>query len=408
MTQLDLDFVRSQFPAFEQDNLKGWAFFENAGGSYTCRQVVDRLHRYYLETKVQPYAPYPASKRAGEEMDSARTRLAALLNVATDELSFGPSTSQNSYVLAQAFRHYLEPGDDIIVTNQDHEANSGVWRRLADEGFSVTEWQIDPETGLLNPDDLDGLLTEKTRLVTMPHCSNIVAAFNDIAAIAEAVHATGAWLAVDGVSYAPHGLPDIGNLGADIYLLSLYKTFGPHQGAMYVRKALLDALPNQGHYFNEGYASKRLTPAGPDHGQISAINGIVDYYETLYAHHFGGDAPLDEQARKMNALFASHEKRLAEKLLKYLRSRNDLRILGPASAENRAATIAVQPDKSALDIATALVDYKIMAGAGDFYAVRLLEALKVPTDPGALRMSFVHYTSEEEIDRLIMALDHLL
>lgn len=230
MTQLDLDFVRTQFPAFTEDNLKGWGFFENAGGSYACRQVTGRLSRYYRETKVQPYGMFPASKRAGEEMDMARARMAALLNVDTDEISFGPSTSQNTYVLAQAFRSLLKPGDEIIVTNQDHEANSGVWRRLEHEGMVIREWQVDAQTGSLDLDDLEKLITERTRLVTMPHCSNIVAEFNDLATASAKAHEAGALLVADGVSFAPHGLPDIKSLGVDIYLMSLYKTFGPHQG----------------------------------------------------------------------------------------------------------------------------------------------------------------------------------
>ena len=408
MTRLDLDFVRAQFPAFEQENLKGWAFFENAGGSYACRQVIDRLHKYYLETKIQPYAPFPASLRAGQEMDDAHARLAALLNVESDEISFGPSTSQNTYVLANAMRDYLQDGDEIIVTNQDHEANSGVWRRLAKQGIVVREWQVDAQTGELDLADLDTLLSERTRLVTMPHCSNIVGKINDVAAVAKKVHAAGALLVVDGVSYAPHGLPDIKASGADIYLFSMYKTFGPHQGALFVSAGVRDRLENQGHYFNAAYPSKRFTPAGPDHAQISAVNGIVDYYETLHAHHFGEAAAPAQKARDMNTLFASHEQALTEKLLDFLRGRNDLRILGPSVAENRAATIAVLPSRSAFDIAAELADHKIMAGASDFYAVRLLEALGVPTDPGALRLSFVHYTSHKEIDQLIAALDQVL
>jgi cysteine desulfurase family protein (TIGR01976 family) len=408
MTQLDLDFVRAQFPAFEQDSLKGWAFFENAGGSYACKQVIDRLHKYYLETKIQPYGPFPASRRAGREMDDAHSRLAALLNVATDEISFGPSTSQNTYVLASAMGDYLATGDEIIVTNQDHEANSGVWRRLEKHGVVVRQWQVDPETGELDLADLDNLLSARTRLVTMPHCSNIVGQINDVATVAKKVHGAGALLVVDGVSYAPHGLPDIAATGADIYLFSMYKTFGPHQGAMFVRAAVGDRLENQGHYFNAAYPSKRFTPAGPDHAQISAVNGVVDYYETLHGHHFGGTTAPAQMARDMNALFVRHEQALTEKLLSYLRGRNDLRILGPSIAENRAATIAIQPHRSAFDIAAELSDHKIMAGASDFYAVRLLEALGVPTDPGALRLSFVHYTSNAEIDQLITALDQVL
>ena len=120
MTHLDIDFVRNQFPAFSEPSLKGQAFFENAGGSYTCRPVIDRLIRYYTQRKVQPYAPYQASRQAGAEMDEARARMAAILGVETDELSFGPSTTQNTYVLAQAFRQWMQPGGAIIVTNQDH------------------------------------------------------------------------------------------------------------------------------------------------------------------------------------------------------------------------------------------------------------------------------------------------
>lgn len=408
MTTLDLEFVRAQFPAFKEESLDGWAFFENAGGSYACKQVTDRLARYYTQTKVQPYSFYPASKRAGDEMDSAQSRLAALLNVKTDELSFGPSTSQNTYVLANAFRDMLQEGDEIIVTNQDHEANSGVWRRLGNYGVVVKEWQVDSQTGSLDIADLETLLSDRTKLVTMPHCSNIVAEINDISTVAQKAHDVGALLLVDGVSFAPHGLPDITATGADFYLFSMYKTFGPHQGALVVRSHVQKLLDNQGHYFNADYPGKRFTPAGPDHGQISAVNGMVDYYETIYDHHFSEDANPAEKARKVNQLFAEHEKALTEKLLAWLRTRNDLRILGPATAENRAATIAVATDRSATDIARQLVDYQIMAGASDFYAVRLLEALGVPTDPGALRLSFVHYTSKEEIDQLIKALEKVL
>ncbi len=408
MTTLDIDFVRAQFPAFSQDNLDGWAFFENAGGSYACGQVVDRLHKYYTETKVQPYAVYPASARAGKEMDDAHSRLAALLNVETSEISFGPSTSQNTYVLAKAIGATLKDGDEIIVTNQDHEANSGVWRRLAEQGITVREWCVDPMTGSLDVADLDGLINAKTKLLTMPHCSNIVAEINDVAGVSEKVHAVGGLLVVDGVSFAPHGLPDIKATGADVYLFSMYKTFGPHQGAMFVSNATQEKLPNQGHFFNAGYANKRFTPAGPDHAQISAVNGVIDYYETIYAHHFDEKVDLAEQARRVNALFTAHEKVLTEKLLTFLRGRNDVRILGPETADNRAATVALQTNKAATDLAEKLVNHKIMASACDFYAVRLLEAMDVAPNPGPLRLSFVHYTSEAEIDQLISALKEVL
>ena len=245
MAVLDIDFVRRQFPAFSEPSLQDQAFFENAGGSFTCQAVIDRLTRFYTQRKVQPYASYTASKLGGEEMDEARVRLSAALGVDADELSFGPSTTQNTYVLAQAFRKWLSPGDAIIVTNQDHEANSGPWRRLADEGVEVREWRIDAETGMLDPDRLSELLDERVRLVCFPHCSNVVAQVNPVTEITALAHAAGAFVCVDGVSYAPHGLPNIGDMGPDIYLFSSYKTYGPHQGIMVIRRALGEMLPNQ-------------------------------------------------------------------------------------------------------------------------------------------------------------------
>jgi selenocysteine lyase/cysteine desulfurase len=249
---LDLEFVRSQFPAFASPVLSSHAFFENAGGSYPCRQVVDRLTRFYTDRKVQPYGPYPGAQAGGAEMDEARERLAAMMGVGPAEVSFGPSTSANTYVLAQAVRGWLAGSDGaVVVTNQDHEANSGVWRRLAEAGTEVREWQVDPATGSLDLAGLAALLADgRVRLVCFPHCSNVIAEINDVAAICAMAKAAGARTVVDGVSYAPHGFPDVPGLGADVYLFSAYKTYGPHQGIMVLREAFGMELPGQGHYFN--------------------------------------------------------------------------------------------------------------------------------------------------------------
>lgn len=408
MTALDLDFVRGQFPAFAEPSLAGQAFFENAGGSYACRQVVERLTRFYRTRKVQPYAPYAASRLAGEEMDEARARLAALLGVATDELSFGPSTSQNTYVLAQAFRGLLTAGDAIVVTDQDHEANSGVWRRLSGDGVEIREWRVDRESGGLDPAGLLRLLDDRVRLVCFPHCSNIVGQINDVAAICATVHAAGAFACVDGVSYAPHGLPDVGALGADVYLFSTYKTYGPHQGAMVVRRALAGALPNQGHYFNAGQPSKRLVPAGPDHAQVAACAGIADYVEALHAHHLGPQGAPRTTAARVHDLQRAAETRLLAPLLDWLAARNDLRLIGPRVAEGRVPTVSLCCRRPGEAVAADLAAHGIMAGGGHFYAVRLIEALGIDPGHGVLRLSFVHYTHPDEVARAIDALDAVL
>jgi cysteine desulfurase family protein (TIGR01976 family) len=404
---LDLDFVRAQFPAFSQASLQGQAFFENAGGSYTCGAVIDRLTRYYTERKVQPYSAYDASRLAGEEMDEARVRLAAIMGVDTDEVSFGPSTTQNTYVLAQAFAEFMEPGEAIVVTNQDHEANSGPWRRLAARGIEIREWQIDPETGHLDPETLANLLDEKVRLVVFPHCSNVVGEINPVTEITAIAHAAGAFVCVDGVSYAPHGIPNVGELGPDIYLFSAYKTFGPHQGIMVMRRALGMTLPNQGHHFNGDSLYKRFTPAGPDHAQVAASAGMADYIDALAGHH-GIEGNAADKGAGVHDLMRAHEEVLLQPLLDYVSAKNSVRLIGPAQASSRAPTVALASQDNAEDLAEQLVKHGIMAGGGDFYAQRPLSAMGVDLSKGVLRLSFTHYTSKDEIDQLLNALDDIL
>ncbi len=400
--KIDIDFVRSQFPAFSVDALEGWAFFENAGGSYPCKQVVNRLTDFYTNNKVQPYYPYPASTHAGKLMDSSYRRMAAYLNVKPSEIHFGPSTTQNVYVLANAMRPMWEDGDEIIVSCQDHEANAGAWRRLKDRGIKVIEWHVDASSGVLTFESLNELLSNRTKLVAFPHCSNVIGHINPVKEISAKAHAVGALSVVDGVGYAPHGFPDLEDLGADVYLFSLYKTFGPHLGLMYISTNLMHKMTNQSHFFKEGNTRSMFTPAGPDHAQIATVNGILDYFDALYEHHFETDNKPSEKNNKLRQLFREHESELLEHLLNFLRSRDDLEIVGPEVVEERLPIVSLIPKyKSIKAVYDTLTEHKIMAGFGDFYAVRPLMDMDIPLDPGVLRLSFVHYTSKAEIDQLI-------
>lgn len=410
MTQLDLDFVRRQFPAFSSPVLSGHAFFENAGGSFPCGAVVDRLHRFYLDRKVQPHGQNPGSQAGGAEMDEARNRLAALMGAGADQLSFGPSTSANTFVLAQAVRLWLRGQNAaIIVTNQDHEANSGVWRRLAEEGIEVREWRIDPQSGLLALSGLKALLADgRVRLLAFPHCSNVVAAINPVVEIAAIARAAGVRTVVDGVSYAPHGFPDFAALGCDAYLFSAYKTFGPHQGILLMSHEFNAELPAQGHYFNAGKAYKRFTPAGDDHAQVAACAGMADYVDALHAHHFAPDPDAAARGRAVHGLMRAQEIAVIAPLLDYLTARNDLRLIGPRRAEDRAPTLALALDRAAEPVSQALGQRGIACLAGDFYAPRPLQAMGVNMDHGVLRLSAAHYTSPADVTRLIAALDAVL
>jgi selenocysteine lyase/cysteine desulfurase len=402
---LDLSFIRAQFPAFSEPSLQGWAFFENAGGSYPCIQVVNRLTDFYMKNKVQVNYPYPASMLAGKLMEASYKRMADYLNVDESEIHFGPSTTQNIYVLANAMRPMWEDGDEIIVSCQDHEANAGAWRRLADRGIKIIEWHVHPETGLLSLDELDALFSDRTKMVAYPHCSNIIGHINPVKVISQKAKLHGALSVVDGVGYAPHGFPDLKDLGADIYLFSLYKTFGPHLGLMYVDNALIEKLENQSHFFKEGITRSILTPAGPDHAQIAAASGILDYFDLVYKHHFDQEATPYQRNNAINNLFQEHEKALLQRLLDFLRSRDDIQIVGPDNTENRAPIVSIIPlKKNIKKVYSTLIEQKLMLGMSNFYAVRPLIDMDIPRQPGVLRISFLHYTSMEEMNQLIEGL----
>jgi len=399
---LDLKFIRSQFPAFSEPTLKDWAFFENAGGSYPCKQVITRLTDFYMKNKVQVSYPYPASTMAGNLMETSYKRMADYMNVDESEIHFGPSTTQNIYVLANAMQPMWNDGDEIIVSCQDHEANAGAWRRLEKQGIKIIEWHVNSGTGLLSLDNLESLFTSKTKMVAYPHCSNVIGHVNPVTKISQMAHKHGVLSVVDGVGLAPHGFPDLKDLGADIYLFSLYKTFGPHLGLMYVDKNLIVKMENQSHYFKEGITRSILTPAGPDHAQIAAASGILDYFDAVYEHHFDDEAEPSERNKAINRLFLEHETALLKRLLEFLKSRDDIQIVGPDTTKDRAPIVSIIPlNKHIKKVYASLIKHKLMLGIGNFYAVRPLMDMNIPTQPGVIRSSFLHYTSLEDINQLI-------
>ncbi len=410
---IDLDWVRAQFPAFSVPVNADQSFFENAGGSFACRQTIDALSTYYVETKVQPYADYGTSTRAGDEMDRSRLRWAASLGVSTNEVVFGPSTSMNTFVLADAFGQVMGPDDELIVTNQDHEANTGVFRRMAERrGLTMHEWRTDPHTGLLDLDQLSSLLNSRTRLVTVPHASNIIGQENDIVGITELAHAAGARVIVDGVSFVPHTIPNVSALGADVYLFSMYKTYSVHQGLMVVRNGLLDQLPNQGHFFNGNDASKRLSPAGPDHAQVASSGAVLDYIGAFHREHGGRDDSPRDACAEASRRWRLHENRLSAQLLALLDARDDVRVIGPTTVDghfHRCPTISFSPlAQEPVDVARELCKRGVQTSAGDFYAVRVLDGVGIDPERGVVRLSSVHYTSQHDIDRALTALTEVL
>ena len=411
MPKLDIDYVRSQFPAFNDPLSAKWSFFENAGGSYVPSNVIERLNHFMTSTKVQPYAEFDTSAIAGENMDKATNYFAEMINAGNDEIIIGGSTTMNMYVLSNAIRSLLKPGDEVIVTNQDHEANIGAWRRLAEHGMVIKEWQINSDTAELDVDDLKELLSEKTRIVAVTHCSNIVGSINDLKSIAKLVHQYDAFIVGDGVSYAPHGFPDVKDLDVDFYAFSLYKTYGPHLGLLYGKKEILNQLPNQNHEFLEGDVHYTLNPGGPHHEELSSLVGVFEYFNNLFEHHFPDEnQSAVEKIKKVNELIAEHEKEIANPLLDYLSNRSDIRLIGKKTIndKDRAPTIAfTMNNKSSKELSSELVKHGIATRNDNFYAWRCLMALGIDVNDGVVRTSMVHYNNHEDVSKLINALKQI-
>ncbi len=410
---LDLDFVRQQFGQLHDD--PEFVFASNAGGSYVCNQANAVLEHYNRHTRVQPYAGYPVSDRAGEAMDRAHRGWAEALNIDPDELTIGPSTSINTYVLAQAIGDLWKAGDEIVVTNQDHEANSGAWRRKAlEKGVTIRQWEVDPASGLLDIDALFPLLRDNTRWVFFTHCSNIVGTVNPVAEIVKTIKSRcHARVFVDAVAYAPHHVPDLRALGVDGYAFSLYKVYGPHQGLMYVNGEIRGDLTSQAHYFNSGNPVKDYNPAGPQHAQVAACAGVLDYFAALHEHHFADSLTRGHNRRldDLHPLILGHENALAAPLLAWIGGRKDLRLIGKSHVgdNDRAPTIAFQPlAQSAAELTRKLQQAGIGTEHGHFYAHRLLSDLGIDPDDGVVRLSLVHYATLDEVERILRELDHAL
>ncbi len=403
---LDVDFVRSRFPGFDDPARAGWVFAENAGGSYPSRDTITRLTDFYTRLKTQVGYAFPVSREAAQAMADATSRLAWWLGVDPSHLHVGPSSTQNTVVLAAAFGDVLVDGDAIVVTDQDHEANSGPWRRLASRGVEVREWSVDPITGHLDPDDLTALLADgRVRLVAFPHASNILGEINPVADLCATIREAGAVSVVDGVAFAPHSLPDVPGTGADVYLFSTYKTYGPHQGVMVMAPELVERLPNQGHFFNAGIVAKRLVPAGPDHAQVAALAGIADHLDAIAEHH---GLSVDDRRAGVRRLWRDHETRILAPLLSWIDARDEVRVLGPVDPAIRVPTVAIAHTEPGADLAGALVAHRVMAAGGHFYAHRLVTALGIDPTHGVLRLSFVHNTTATEVSQVIDALDVVL
>ncbi len=406
--QLDIDFVRSQFPGLEH----GWTFFDNAGGSQILKRAVERINTFLYDKNVQIGGSYDVSQQAAKALLDARVAAMHLVNAARpEEIVFGSSTTVLIQNLARAMRSQLKAGDEIIVTISDHESNIGPWDVLRDMGVIIKFWPLDTRTYELDIADLVPLMSERTKLVCVTHVSNILGAINPVADIARFVHERGARICVDAVAYAPHRAIDVVAWDVDYYVFSLYKTYGPHYAMMYGKyDHLLELDPLYHFFYGRDKVPGKLEPGNPNYELAYSLTGIVDYLCEL-GEKTGATGSQRERIVAAFDAIAVQENALTERLLSYLRSRNDCRIIGETTNRNgrRIPTISfVFEGRDSEDICKAMDAYRIAIRFGDFHARRLGDHVGLPQYNGAVRVSMVHYNTIAEVDRLTSALDEIL
>lgn len=404
---LDLEFVRAQFPALAGDGV----FFDNAGGSQVLKGVVDRIADYLLTSNVQHGATYAASRRAAERLRQATADVAELIGARRpEEVVMGPSTTALLQMLSAALAERIQPGDEVIVTDCDHESNIGPWLKLRERGAVIKVWPTDPDSFELGLDSLRGLMTPRTKLVCFTHASNIFGTINPVAEITRLVHERGARVVVDGVAYAPHRLVDVAAWDVDFYVFSFYKVYGPHHAVLYGQHAQLLELPSLSHYFiGRERVPYKLQPGNVNYELSFGCGGIVDYLAELGRRHGAAGGRRACLERAFDAI-AAHEEALSERLLGYLRARNDVRIIGrrEAGRDRRVPTISFVTDgRSSADIVGRVDKADIGIRYGDFYSKRLIDKLGLGAKAGVVRVSMVHYNTLAEVDRLIQVLEEI-
>jgi cysteine desulfurase family protein (TIGR01976 family) len=402
----DRERIRAQFPALAGDTV----YLENAGGSQVPAIVADSIRDYMLTSYVQVGAGYPLSHRATEIVHEAHDFVRLMMNGTDGEVILGPSTSALLQMLARCYAQVLEPGSEIVVAQTGHEANVGPWKMLDRLGFSLRWWEMDPTSCTCPLSDLEELLTDRTALVAFPHVSNLLGDIVNIEAITSLAHAAGARVVVDGVAYAPHRAMDVSAWNVDWYGYSTYKVYGPHMAALWGRRDALAELTGPNHFFvPDDDLPYKFEVGGANHEGCAGILGLRDYLAFLVGETEPAafDRPAIERAFK---IMTACELPLQARFIEYLRSRDDVRIIGPTDdGDSRVGTISfVHDSKSSAEITAAVDRSGIGIRHGHMYAYHLCEAVGLEPEDGVVRTSLVHYNTLEEIERLIEVFDAVL
>ena len=409
MPAFDPAVLRAEFPALaiEQDG-RPVVFLDGPGGTQVPQRVIEAVAGYYRESNANHGGAFATSVRSDAIVEEAHRAAADLLGAASPaEVKFGQNMTSLTFALSRSIARVLRPGDEVVISRLDHEANRGPWIAAADDaGATIREIAVDPATCTLDLATLDAALSERTRLVAVGYASNAAGTINPVAEIVRRARAVGAWTFVDAVHYAPHGPLDVAALGADFLACSAYKFFGPHLGILWGRAELLAELPA---YKVRPADDRWETGTGNFEGQAGTLAAVE--YLTGVGDRFGDVAPGAPRRERLLAgmrAIERHERELSIRLLAGLATIPGLRVHGladPGRIAERTPTFAVTLDGwTPRAAAEALGAQGIFAWDGDFYATTLIEDLGLAPTGGVVRLGLVHYTTAAEVDRLLEAL----
>lgn len=412
---LNVQAIRAQFPALnELYNGRPGIFFDNPGGTQVPQRVIDAMVDYMIRRNANTHGVFETSVRSDAVIDNARQAAADLLGATTAEVVFGNNMTSLTFALGRSLAAEFGPGDEIVVTRADHDANVAPWLMLADDTGAKIQWaDMDTESCTLDMEHMRSLINPRTRLVAVGYASNASGTINDVRTVTQWAHAVGAYTFIDAVQYAPHGLIDVKQIDCDFLACSAYKFFGPHVGILYGKREHLQRL-----------RAYRVRPAGDElpgkwengtknHEGLAGVAAAIDYIADLGVH-YGGALISSSRRDKLIAAWGvlhQYEQQLIERLIEGLEVIPGLRIYGITSRfdwDKRVATVSVRKEgKNPQQLAEALAAQNIFAWNGNFYAYEFSKRLGAEPNGGFLRLGLTHYNTVEEIERCLRVLERL-
>lgn len=411
--KFDLGFVRAQFPSLAQTvNGQPAVFLDGPGGTQVPQQVIDAIGDYLKHSNANTCGAYATSQRTNAVIEQARSAMADFLNCDADEIVFGPNMTSLTYAMSRAIGRELGPGNEIVVTHLDHDANVSPWRALEETGAVVRFVDVQVADCTLDMADLTRKVRGHTRLVAAGYASNAVGTINNVKEVVRLAHQAGAMAYIDAVHYAPHGPIDVRALDCDFLVCSTYKFFGPHMGVLFGKREHLKRLRPYKVRANTDAVPQRWEWGTLNHECIAGITACVEYLADLGRH---ADPAASTRRAALLAAFRAiqpYERGLAERLIQGLLAIPRLKLYGisdPTRFEQRCPTIAVRiAGHTPLELATKLGERGFFTWDGNYYALNLTERLDVERDGGFLRIGLVHYNTAEEVDRLLAGLREIV